>query len=167
MNRKERGQLIKQARRAATFTQAQLAEKLGVTRITVSNWENGIHAIDAGNAINLALTLKIPLEKLVSKKILETKVREINKIPFSEGGIGPTTRFSGQPTPPSKFAVTEDGLNVSVLWDHLPHDNPVKKMTREAIENEHRRLYPEYWNWSSSIREADDARDTKPGKKSA
>lgn len=36
------GSKIKEARMNASFTQEQVAEALGVSRQTISNWENGV-----------------------------------------------------------------------------------------------------------------------------
>ena len=45
---------LKTARLLAGLTQQQLADRMGVTRLTVSNWENGKHKIDRWKAQGLA-----------------------------------------------------------------------------------------------------------------
>lgn len=46
------------------LTQAELAEKVGVTRKTVNTVENGIFTPSATLALKLALALNVPVEKL-------------------------------------------------------------------------------------------------------
>ena len=45
---------IKSERAQAGLTQSELAEKLGVTRMTVSNWENGRGIIPASSISKMA-----------------------------------------------------------------------------------------------------------------
>ena len=47
------GQEIKELRKTAGFTQAELAREIGVDHIAVSKWERGIHKISRINELKL------------------------------------------------------------------------------------------------------------------
>jgi putative transcriptional regulator len=55
---------LKEARNALGLTQAQLAEKVGVTRKTVNTVENGVFTPSATLAIKLAQALGLSVEQL-------------------------------------------------------------------------------------------------------
>lgn len=58
------GNAIKERRTAAGLTQAELAERVGVTRKTVNTIENGVFSPSALLAIKLAAALNVPVEEL-------------------------------------------------------------------------------------------------------
>ena len=49
------GETLKQARAALGLTQEQLAEALGLPRVTITRWETGTVAIRHGRLVALAL----------------------------------------------------------------------------------------------------------------
>jgi putative transcriptional regulator len=55
---------IKQRRTDLGLTQAELAERVGVTRKTVNTVENGVFTPSALLAIKLAKALNVPVEEL-------------------------------------------------------------------------------------------------------
>lgn len=55
---------LKELRAASGITQAQLAEKVGVTRKTVNTVENGVFTPSATLAIKLAAALGVTVEQL-------------------------------------------------------------------------------------------------------
>ncbi|MBQ8597169.1 MAG: helix-turn-helix transcriptional regulator [Lachnospiraceae bacterium] len=55
----EIGTIIKKARNDAMITQEQAAETLGVSRQTISHWENGIISENGSGLQHLALVLCI------------------------------------------------------------------------------------------------------------
>lgn len=55
---------IKQRRTDLALTQAELAERVGVTRKTVNTVENGVFTPSALLAIKLAAALNVPVEDL-------------------------------------------------------------------------------------------------------
>jgi putative transcriptional regulator len=55
---------LKERRAGLGFTQAELAEKVRVTRKTVNTVENGVFTPSATLAIKLANALKVPVEEL-------------------------------------------------------------------------------------------------------
>ena len=55
---------LKERRTELGLTQAELAEKVGVTRKTVNTVENGVFVPSALLAIKLAQALKLPVEEL-------------------------------------------------------------------------------------------------------
>lgn len=50
------------------MTQARLAEKVGVTKATISGWENGYYRPGPDMAKRLALTLSISLEQIYAQE---------------------------------------------------------------------------------------------------
>lgn len=56
---------IRQLRRDAGMTQEQLAEQLGVTRQTISKWENGSSVPDADVVSKMASLLDVPVNELL------------------------------------------------------------------------------------------------------
>lgn len=63
MNQKKIGEFIATCRKAKKWTQAQLAEQLGVTNKTVSRWENGNYMPD--------LSLLEPLSRLLGVTVTD------------------------------------------------------------------------------------------------
>jgi len=59
------GDLIKQARISAELTQEDVAEKIGVSRQTISNWENGKSYPDISGIISLSDIYNLTLDSLV------------------------------------------------------------------------------------------------------
>lgn len=59
------GQLIRAARKRAKMTQAELAEKLGISYVGVSQWENGIRNPKYETMQKIADALEISLSELV------------------------------------------------------------------------------------------------------
>jgi putative transcriptional regulator len=55
---------LKELRAELGLTQAQLAERVGVTRKTINTVENGVFTPSAMLAIKLAEALSVPVEKL-------------------------------------------------------------------------------------------------------
>jgi putative transcriptional regulator len=55
---------LKERRAELGLTQAELAERVGVTRKTVNTVENGVYTPSAMLAIKLAEALSVPVEKL-------------------------------------------------------------------------------------------------------
>lgn len=63
------GKKIIELRKKRNLTQEQLAEKLGVTRQTLSNWEKSITTPDIIQAKNIAVFFKISLDDLIDNKL--------------------------------------------------------------------------------------------------
>ena len=60
----EIGNKLKAARNEANFTQEEIAEKLGVSRQTISNWENSKSYPDIISVIKLSDIYSITLDAL-------------------------------------------------------------------------------------------------------
>lgn len=63
------GQKLKLRRKKAGYTQEQVAEKMNITRQTLSNWEVGKYYPDIDSIIRLSRIYKISLEELLLGKI--------------------------------------------------------------------------------------------------
>lgn len=72
------GTKITELRKKYNYTQEKLAEKIGVTRQTLSNWESNITSPDLNQASLLCEELKISLNDLVDNK-LEVEVKDNSK----------------------------------------------------------------------------------------
>ncbi len=78
------GQNILKYRKEAKMTQAQLADKLGVTYQAVSQWENGTTMPDIMSLPAIAEALSITLNQLFGldeiTKAIEERERQINAV---------------------------------------------------------------------------------------
>ena len=59
MNLEKLGEIIRAARQSRNLTQAQLAEKTGYARQTISRWEKGDQAITVGALVKILKVLRI------------------------------------------------------------------------------------------------------------
>ncbi|MBQ6262694.1 MAG: helix-turn-helix domain-containing protein [Clostridia bacterium] len=71
------GKFISEKRKEAGLTQAQLAEKLGITDRAVSKWETGRSLPDAAIMMDLCVVLKITVNDLLSGE--EVSMENYNK----------------------------------------------------------------------------------------
>ena len=69
------GEKITELRKKYNYTQESLAEKIGVTRQTLSNWESNITSPDLNQASLLCKELKINISDLLDNK-LELDVKD-------------------------------------------------------------------------------------------
>jgi len=77
MNQEKIGKFILENRKKRNITQAELAEKLGVTDRTISNWENGKNMPDLSLFKPLCEILDISINELISgEKIANEKYKE-------------------------------------------------------------------------------------------
>lgn len=74
----ELGQLLKEKRQSNQCTQEQLADKIGVTSKTVSNWETGKTTPDLDSIIRLAKLYELSLDEVLIEK--SEVVENIKKI---------------------------------------------------------------------------------------
>ena len=58
------GNRLREAREAAGWTQAELAERIGVSRKTVNTVENGVFVPSALLALKMSRALSVPVEQL-------------------------------------------------------------------------------------------------------
>lgn len=61
------GQAIKKARKAKKFTQAKLERKAGLSRASISHWENDLVSPNIINVITIADALGVTLDELVGR----------------------------------------------------------------------------------------------------
>ena len=64
------GKQLKFIREQKGYSQAQIAESLGTTRQTISNWENDKTILDSASLIRLADFYQISLDELCGRKAL-------------------------------------------------------------------------------------------------
>ena len=62
---------IKKCREEAGLTQAVLADKMGVSVVSVQNWEKGKTKIETGRLTELAAVFNIPVENLIKELLIE------------------------------------------------------------------------------------------------
>lgn len=63
------GEKIVELRKKYNLTQEKLAEKVGVSRQTLSNWESNITSPDLNQAILLSKNLKVSLDELANQDL--------------------------------------------------------------------------------------------------
>ena len=73
------GNKISELRKKFNYTQEQLAEKIGVTRQTLSNWESNITSPDLNQACILCDLLKVNISDLIDNNV-GIEVKESNNI---------------------------------------------------------------------------------------
>lgn len=71
MQQKKIGEFIAERRKLRNLTQAQLAEKLGITDRAVSKWETGKSLPDASIMLDVCEILGISVNELLSGEVLE------------------------------------------------------------------------------------------------
>lgn len=76
MNQQKIGTFLKELRNEKNLTQEQLAEKLGVSRRTVSRWETGSNMPDLDLLIEMADHYEVDLRELLDG---ERKSEKMNK----------------------------------------------------------------------------------------
>ena len=78
MNQEKIGKFIALRRKELKLTQSELAEKLGVTDRSISNWENGKNMPDYSLLPQLSEILDVSLNDLLSGEILDKNDYEKN-----------------------------------------------------------------------------------------
>ena len=73
------GEKITELRKKNNLTQDKLAEKINVTRQTISNWESNITSPDVNQILNLTKIFNITITDLLDEK-LEIKCKNTNSI---------------------------------------------------------------------------------------
>ena len=102
MNQDKIGKFIAECRKKRNMTQSELGEKLGVTKKSVSNWENGRNMPDLSLFKPLCRELDITLNDLMSgEKVREKEYQEkleeniINTINYTNKKIENRNTFIG------------------------------------------------------------------------
>lgn len=72
---------IKACRINAGLTQEQLAEKMGVSVVSVQNWESGKTNIEMRRYMELAAVFNVPVEKLIKEMIIEEDSKRPDRWP--------------------------------------------------------------------------------------
>lgn len=72
---------IKRCRINAGLTQAHLAEKIGVSVVSVQNWESGKTRIEVGRCMDLASVFNIPVEQLIKEMLIEEDKKRPDRWP--------------------------------------------------------------------------------------
>ena len=71
---------LKQLRKLRKMTRVELAEKLGVTKLTILNWEHGTHEIKGSNAKKLADLFDVSIPYLLGYDTSNTFSELITKV---------------------------------------------------------------------------------------
>ena len=71
---------LKQLRKSQKMTRVELAEKIGVTKLTILNWEHGTHEIKGSNAKKLAAHFGVSIPYLLGYDTANTFSDLITKI---------------------------------------------------------------------------------------
>ena len=72
------GDALLKLRKKHAFSQEELAEQIGVTRQTVSNWETGATAPDIQQAKKLSALFSISLDELLDNDIKEMVIAKVS-----------------------------------------------------------------------------------------
>ena len=82
-SRKMLGENIKKIRQKKGYTQEEVANRLHVTRQTISKWEKNYSVPDADLLVRLAEILEVPTSELLSGEV-ELEEKEIQKDEYAE-----------------------------------------------------------------------------------
>lgn len=93
---------LKELRKEKGLTQQQLAEKIGTTKLTISNWENEKHVIKTSTAKELAELFNVNVEYLLGESVYKNPIELIASIKGKDLGDG-------------KTAISQKDLNQSSL----------------------------------------------------
>lgn len=115
------GQIIMEARNARHLTQAQLARKLGVTKQTISNYENGVRTPDLDMLEQLAEAFNLSFSDFVHGLIDGQTVEEARQELF-------------------------DDPNRKALLDFARHGSPEAVRQAAAVIDALRATNPEYYD---------------------
>jgi len=88
------GTKIKEARLAAKLTQEQVADELGVSRQTISNWENGKTYPDIVRIIKMSDLYSISLDHLLKEKETSTMTNYLDYLEESTNTVKSKNRLS-------------------------------------------------------------------------
>lgn len=113
------GERIKQARKAAKLTQAQLAEKSGTATITIHQYESGKRKPRTEQLQAIAAALGVSVDSLLSeeKEIAPNLIRTITDNPDS-----PYFVYDFSSTDPENIASLVDTLSSEGTYQHLLMD---------------------------------------------
>lgn len=132
------GKQIKKHREAKRLSQEELAEKIYVSRQTISNWENEKSYPDIHNILMLSVLFNVSLDELV-KGDIDTMKKEIAKTSFNRWAyvmlislilapltIAPAVRFIGRIglIIPVIFAII--GITSSIILERAKKKNNIK-----------------------------------------
>ncbi|AYP29622.1 DNA binding protein [Streptococcus phage SW15] len=70
---------LKELRELRKITRVELAEKIGVTKLTILNWEHGTHEIKGSNAKKLAEYFNVSVPYLLGYDTLTDLIAKINE----------------------------------------------------------------------------------------
>lgn len=74
----KQGEYLKQLRNEKGLSQEQLAEKIGLSRQSISKWEQGLSTPDVDNFVKLAKIYNVPIESLLKGEPVENTTSEHN-----------------------------------------------------------------------------------------
>ncbi len=153
------GEILRVRRKALGWTQAQLAEKVGIAVKTVSNWENGRTLPDIVSLIRLSHLYGLSLDKLLQEgsdlvEDLQTKERLVRDATWGMLGpqltnlvlgimlFGPFFFSSWTLSDPMlvllALAIAGNAASTQYMLQH----NPLAKQKREL---------PRAWRWYNTI----------------
>ena len=76
---------LKELRELRKITRVELAEKIGVTKLTILNWEHGTHEIKGSNAKKLAEYFNVSVPYLLGYDTFSNLITKVNEWAISHG----------------------------------------------------------------------------------
>jgi transcriptional regulator with XRE-family HTH domain len=154
-----RGQLIRKARTEKGLSQEELAARVGVSRVSITYYENGqTEEIAFQYATRLRDELELPLHFLLS----ETQRQLAESMRHPSDGVRDQDLWLYDAAGPR---LSDDARNVALLWDALMDSDVAKAESKAMIEEAHRRANPVLYEVIKR-REEDKEKQRKVRKKS-
>ena len=97
------GQNIMNLRKSAKLSQEQLAEKMGVTRQTISNWELDESSPDLKQGKELSKIFNVSLDELTDNDIKNILVEKTSNTWYASPYFSKPVIFAKYPSPPASL----------------------------------------------------------------
>lgn len=109
------GERIRKARKFAGMTQEELADRIGVARISVTRWEKGYRNINLNQIKKIAEAIDVPFETLILDDERSNTMDESKTIDFGAGPAG-----FNQENDDERFKAIVDEINKETKEAGLP-----------------------------------------------
>lgn len=123
------GERIKEARKKVGMTQAELASKLGISYVGVSQWENDLRNPKPDTLLRIAVALRMPVEQILGEPSWMSenlrfyrKIDGVSRNKLSEETGIEVSDIKAYENPSSGRFITKEHLEKIANYFHVPTD---------------------------------------------